>query len=116
MKSLMLGPKNPMRVVLLMTLVFEAIVCGLAVPVMILVDDVTGWVAALAGGAAALIAVVAAMMMRTPAVGYPLGWLAQLAGVWLGVFTTGMFVVGGLFLILWLISFLLGKRLEEQRR
>jgi hypothetical protein len=43
---------NPMRVVLLSVLIFEVIVFGLAVPVMILVSGVPPVAAALGGGGA----------------------------------------------------------------
>ena len=42
-----LSPGNPMRVVLMTVLIFEVIVYGLAVPVMIFISDVPG---AAAGG------------------------------------------------------------------
>ena len=108
-----LSPKNPMRVVLLAILAFEVIVFGLAVPVMILLSAVPGLTAGLAGGGAALLALVAAGLMRRP-LGYPLGWLAQLVGLGLGLLTSAMFIVGGMFLALWVLSFVLGKRLDEQ--
>ena len=108
-----LSPKNPMRVVLLAILAFEVIVFGLAVPVMILLSDVPGLTSGLAGGGAALLALVAAGLMRRP-LGYPLGWLTQLVGLGLGLLTSAMFIVGGMFLALWLLSFVLGKRLDEQ--
>jgi hypothetical protein len=108
-----LSPKNPMRVVLLSILVFEVIAFGLAVPVMILLSGVSGLAAGLAGGGAALLALVAAGLMRRP-LGYPLGWLTQLVGLGLGLLTSAMFIVGGMFLALWVLSFVLGKRLDEQ--
>lgn len=108
-----LSPRNPMRVVLLSILIFEVILFGLAVPVMITISDVPGLTAGLSAGSAALLALVAAGLMRRP-VGYPLGWLAQVAGLALGLLTTAMFLIGGMFAALWLVSFLLGKRLDEQ--
>ena len=110
-----LEPKNPMGVVLLSILAFEVIVFGLAIPVMILLSDVPGLTAGLAGGGAALLALVAAGMMRRP-VGYPLGWLTQAVGLGLGLLTPAMYLVGGMFLLLWLVTFVLGKRLDEQGR
>jgi hypothetical protein len=107
-----LSPKNPMRVVLLAILAFEVIVFGLAVPVMILLSDVPGLIAGLTGGGAALLALVAAGLMRRP-LGYPMGWLTQLVGLGLGLLTSAMFIVGGMFLALWVLSFVLGKRLDE---
>jgi len=108
-----LTPGNPMRVVLLSILLFEVIVYGLAIPVMILVSDVTAIWAASLGGGAALLALVAAALMRSPA-GYLVGWITQPVGVVLGFLTTAMFFVGAMFLGLWVVSFILGKRLDGQ--
>jgi uncharacterized protein DUF4233 len=108
-----LRPGNPMRVVLLTILLFEVVAFGLAIPVMILVSDVPAGYAAGLGGGAALLALVAAGLMRRPA-GYLVGWATQLVGVALGFLTTGMFLVGAMFLGLWVISFVLGKRLDGQ--
>jgi len=110
-----LTPKNPMRIVLLSLLLFQVIVFALAVPVMVRVSEVPTSTSVLFSGGAALLALVAAAMMRRP-VGYPLGWLTQLAGVALGVLTPAMVVVGLLFLALWVLTFVLGKRLEAQWR
>ena len=51
-------------------------------------------------------------LLRRP-IGYLVGWLAQLAGVALGLLTAPMFFVGGMFLVLWLVTFVLGKRLDN---
>lgn len=110
-----LSPTNPMRVVLLSILIFEVIAFGLAVPVMVQVSGVSASTATVFAGGAALLALVAAALMRRP-LGYPLGWLAQLAGIALGVLTTAMFVVGVVFLALWVTTFVLGKRLEAMWR
>lgn len=107
-----LSARNPMRVVLLSVLLFEAMIFGLAIPVMVLVSDVSAGTAAVFAGAAAVLALAAAGMFRRPA-GYPLGWATQLVGVALGLLTTPMYVIGGLFLALWLVTFLLGRRLDE---
>ena len=104
---------NPMRVVLLSILLFEIVVYGLAIPVMILVSDVPPAYAILLGGGAALLALVAAALLRRPA-GYLVGWIAQPAGVLLGFLTAPMFFVGAMFLALWVITFILGKRLDGQ--
>jgi Protein of unknown function (DUF4233) len=106
-----LTPGNPMRVVVLSVLIFEVIVFGLAVPVMILVSSVPAGVAGGLGGGAALLALVAAMLLRRPQ-GYAIGWLTQLVGVSLGVLTPGMFAVGGIFLAIWVLCFVLGKKLD----
>ncbi len=65
------------------------------------------------GGGAALLALVAAGMLRQPW-GYPLGWVAQIAGIALGLLTSAMFVVGAMFAAIWLISFVLGKKLDAR--
>ena len=104
---------NPMRVVLLTVLIFEVVVFGLAVPVMILVSAVSPALAGIGGGGAALLALVAAGLMRRP-VGYLVGWLTQPVGILLGLLTPAMFVVGMLFAGLWVLSFVLGRRLEGQ--
>ncbi len=108
-----LTPGNPMRVVLLSILLFEVVVYGLAIPVMILVSEVPAGYAIGFGGGAALLALVAAGLLRRPA-GYFVGWVTQPLGLMLGFLTAPMFFVGGMFLALWVISFILGKRLDGQ--
>ena len=108
-----LTAENPMRVVLLSVLFFEVIVIGLSIPVMILVSDVSPGLAGGFGGAAALLALVAAGTMRRP-LGYYLGWVTQPVGVLLGLLTVPMFVVGTMFLGLWVLGFVLGKRLDNR--
>jgi Protein of unknown function (DUF4233) len=108
-----LSTGNPMRVVLQTVLIFEVIVFGLAIPVMILISGVPAAAAAGFGSGAALLALLAAGLLRSR-VGYMLGWLAQLAGLALGFLTTTMFVVGALFTAVWVMSFLMGKRLDSQ--
>ena len=110
---LTLTAKNPMRVVLLSILFFEVVVFALAIPVMILVSHVAAAPAALLGSGAALLALVAAGMLRKT-VGYPIGWVAQLAGILLGLLTPAMYIVGGMFAGLWVLSFVLGKRLDAR--
>lgn len=111
----MLPRGNPMGGVLMATLVFEALVFGLAVPVMIMTASVDPLVASLAGGAGALLALVAAGTMRRPRVGYPLGWLTQVAALAMGALTYGMLVMGAVFGVLWVTCFVLGRRIEEHR-
>ena len=104
---------NPMRVVVLSVLIFEVIVFGLAVPVMILVSQVPAGLAVGFGGGAAALALIAASLLRTPH-GYAIGWLTQLVGVGLGVLTSTMFVVGGIFFAIWVLCFVLGKKLDTR--
>lgn len=108
-----LSAGNPMRVVLMTVLIFEMIVFGLAIPVMIFVSNVAGAAAAGFGSAAAVLALVAAGLLRS-GVGYVLGWLTQLAGLALGLLTSSMFIVGALLAAVWVLAFVLGKRLDSQ--
>ena len=110
-----LSPTNPMRIVLMTTLVFEVLVFGLAIPVMILVSAVPATRAGVCCGGAALLALVAAGLIRKP-VGYLIGWVTQVVAVALGVLTAPMYVVGGLFALLWVTSFVLGKRLDAAQQ
>ena len=107
-----LSTGNPMRVVLMMILIFEMIVFGLAIPVMIFVSNVPAAAAAGVAGAAAVLALVAAGLLRSR-IGYVLGWLAQLAGLALGLLTRSMFLVGAIFAGVWVLAFVLGKRLDS---
>lgn len=111
--SYTLPNSNPMRVVLLSVLIFEVVVFGLAAPVMILVSGVPADLAALGAGGAALLALVSAGLLRRP-VGYLLGWATQPIGILLGLLTPAMYVIGTLFAGLWVLSFVLGRRLEAQ--
>ena len=108
-----LSAGNPMRVVLMTVLIFEMVVFGLAIPVMIFISGVPAEAAGALGGAAAVLAVVAAALLRNR-VGYVLGWIAQVAGLALGLLTASMFIVGALFAAVWVLAFVLGKRLDSR--
>jgi hypothetical protein len=110
---IILSAGNPMRVVLMTVLIFEMIVFGLAIPVMIFISNVPAAAAAGFGAGAAVLALVAAGLLRS-GVGYVLGWLTQLAGLALGFLTTLMFVVGMLLAAVWVLAFVLGKRLDSR--
>jgi hypothetical protein len=110
---IILSPGNPMRVVLMIVLIFEVIVFGLAIPVMISVSNVPAAAAAGFAGGAAVLALVAAGLLRSR-VGFVLGWLVQLAGLALGLLTTSMFIVGAILAGVWLLAFVLGKRLDPR--
>jgi hypothetical protein len=111
-RAVTLSAGNPMRVVLLAILIFEVIAFGLAIPVMIRISQVSLGLAVGLGGGAALLALVAAGLLRGPA-GYLVGWSVQFLGVVLGFLTAPMFFVGAMFLALWLLTFILGKRLDR---
>lgn len=108
-----LAAGNPMMTVVRATLGFEVVAFALSIPVMTKVSQLPGLTAALAGGGSALLCLFAAGTVRK-VWGWGVAWLAQLAGIALGVLTPGMFVVGGLFAVLFVTTFVLGKRLEAR--
>lgn len=108
-----LAPDNPMTRVLSMSLWFQLVVFGLAIPGMIQVSDRSVPVAFVAGGAAMLLAAVAAGTLRRGP-GFYLGWLTQVVGIALGVLTPFMYLMGGVFALLWVIVFVLGRRLASR--
>jgi hypothetical protein len=67
------------------------------------------------GGAVALLCVLAAGLVRRGRAGYALGWVIQ--GVLLaGGFVLGaMFVIGGIFLLVWVSSLRVGARIDVER-
>lgn len=109
-----LNAGNPMVRVLTVTLIFEAIVFALSIAGMVQVSRLDPGRSVALGGAATLLALVAAGTMRRP-IGFPLGWLTQAVGVCLGFTTRWMFLMGGIFALLWVVSFVLGRRLDRAR-
>lgn len=107
----MLAAKNPMTKVMLSILVFEAVVFGLAIAGMIQVENVSVPVAVGTATGAAVLALVAAALLRRP-VGYVLGWATQGVAVGMGVLTPWMYWLGGMFALLWVVSFVLGRKIE----
>ena len=111
LSPLRLGPANPMNKVLLSILAFEAICCGLAIPGMIQVAGTSTGLAFAFGGTGMLLCLAAAGTLRR-GIGWVLGWAAQVVCVALGFAVDMMFVVGIMFLLLWELTFVLGRRLE----
>ncbi len=109
-----LVPNNPMNRVLMTILLFEAICCGLAIPGMIQVGAAPVGLSFGLGGTALVLCLAAAGTLRRP-IGWVLAWAAQLACVALGFAVSMMFAVGAMFFVLFLISFILGRRLEAAR-
>ncbi|WP_206661049.1 DUF4233 domain-containing protein [Propioniciclava flava] len=108
----MLRQGNPMIKTVSLTLIFEVIVCILAMPGMIQVSDVAIPLALGAGGVAALLPLIAAATLRTP-LGWVLAWVSQIACLALGLLTPWMYVVGGAFAALFVVEFVLGRRIES---
>jgi hypothetical protein len=97
----------------LAVLVFEAICFGLAIPGMIQVSGLSTGLAFGLGLSGVLLCLAAAGLLRR-SIGWPLAWLAQLAGIALGFAVPMMFAVGIMFLLLFVLSFVLGRRLEQR--
>lgn len=108
-------PNNPMCRAMMITLFLQMIALGLAIPVLIKLGGVsTGLTFATAGGTA-LLCLIAGALFRSP-VGYPLGWLAQLAGLCLGLVSPVMFVIGVIFTAVYVLAFVLGKKIDNAAR
>ncbi|HSN12220.1 MAG TPA: DUF4233 domain-containing protein [Propionibacteriaceae bacterium] len=106
-----LPPGNPMIRVLQVFLLLDVIVFALVIPGMIQVSDRSVLVSALSGGGAIVLALVAAATIRRGAVGFALGWLTQVVGIALGILTPFQLITGAVFAVLWVTTFVLGKRL-----
>lgn len=106
-----LVPANPMTRVLRSLLAFQAIVYALSVAGMIQVSALAVGPSFVYGLGGAALALLAAALLSSP-VGYPLAWATQVVGIALGFATDMMFWVGGMFALLWVMTFVLGRRLE----
>jgi hypothetical protein len=95
-------------------LTLEAIILGLAVPVMISVEDVSKPLALTAGLGLALLCIVTAGALRRPQA-YLVGHIIQLGAIALGFLVTIMFFVGAMFAALWFGAFFLGRRIEDDK-
>ncbi|MDA8439863.1 MAG: DUF4233 domain-containing protein [Propionibacterium sp.] len=107
-----LVPGNPMIRVLSLQLLFDVVVFGLAYPGMVIVSNVGALPAGLAAGGAAVLAIASAATLRRPT-GWPLAWATQLSGILLGLLTPMMYLVGAIFALIWVMSFVLGRRIDR---
>jgi hypothetical protein len=95
-------------------LTLESIALGLTTPVLVTVADVAlGTALALGLGLAVACLVVAGLLRRPWA--YVLGWAIQVAAIGLGLLVPMMFVLGGIFAVLWGTADLLGRKIERER-
>jgi len=94
-------------------LVVEAIVVGLAIPVAVSVSDVDASTAVPVGLAVAVACVTAAALLRRGSVGYRLGSVLQVMAVGLGFVVPEMFILGGIFALLWFLTLRLGREVEQ---
>ncbi len=107
-------PRSPRRGMCAAVLTLEAIALGLTAPVMISVAGVaTGTALAIGLGLAVSCVLVAGMLRREWA--YLAGWVIQVAAVGLGFVVPLMFVLGGIFALLWGTADQLGRKIERER-
>lgn len=98
-----------MRVLGSAVLTMEFFVMGFA---LLLAKNSHSGSALLVGGLIALLLLLNAGIMKRR-VGWVIGSILQVALVWYGVVVTTMFFLGGLFALLWVSAFFIGRRGEE---
>ncbi len=96
-------------------LTLEAIVIFLAIPVAIAISDVNAEAAVPTGLGVTLLALVAVALLGKP-IGWWLGWFVQVLAVAMGFVVPAMFVLGGLFTLLWFFTLRVGKQVEAAQR
>ena len=106
--------KSPRRGMCAAVLSLEAIALGLTTPVMISVSDVRTATALSVGIGLLVACVLVAGLLRRPWA-YVLGWAIQIAAVALGFVVGIMFVLGGIFALLWGLADGLGRKIERER-
>ena len=95
-------------------LFLEAVVLGLSTPVMISVESIDTSRALWIGLGLTVACLLVAGLLRKPWA-YGLGWAIQVAAVALGFLVTTMFVLGGIFLLLWLAAVRIGRLIDTDR-
>jgi hypothetical protein len=106
--------RSPRRGMCAAVLALEAITLGLTTPVMISVSDVSTGAAVGIGVGLLVACLLVAGMLRRPWA-YTLGWAIQVAAVALGFVVGIMFVLGGIFALLWGMADVLGRRIDRER-
>lgn len=110
-----LSPTNPLRTTLMSVLLFELVVYWLAFAGMVQVSEVPVATALVWTAAASALALAGAFGLRR-GWGYAFGWAAQAAGIALGLLTPWMYAMGIIFALIWIMSFVLGRRLDARRQ
>jgi len=106
--------RSPRRGMCAAVLSLEAITLGLTTPVLITIADVDAGTAVAVGLGLALVCLLLAGMLRAEWA-YALGWLVQVAAIALGFAIPLMFLLGGIFALLWGSAYFLGRRIERER-
>ena len=94
----------------------EAIVVLLAIPVVVVVGTVpvAPWVG-IAGGVTLAIALIVVARYVTRPWAIPVGWGLQVLVVLTGILAPAMFIVGGIFALLWGVAIRLGRQVDQAR-
>lgn len=106
--------RSPRRGMCAAILSLEAIVLGLTTPVLITIADVSLGVSLGIGLGLAVVCLLLAGMLRREWA-YGAGWAVQAAAVALGFVIPLMFVLGGIFALLWGTADFLGRKIERER-
>lgn len=106
-----------MRVLGAAVLSLEAIVVILAIPVVVVVGTVPvpPWLGISVGVILALALLVLARYVTRPWA-IPVGWVLQALVVLTGVLAPAMFIVGGIFALLWGVAIRLGRQVDQSAR
>lgn len=106
--------KSPRRGMCAAVLGLEGIVLGLTTPVMIAIADIATPTALVVGlGLCVVCFVLSGMLRRRWA--YHAGWVVQIAAILLGLVIPMMFVLGGIFALLWGFADGLGRKIDRER-
>ncbi|GAA4535419.1 MULTISPECIES: DUF4233 domain-containing protein [Nonomuraea] len=89
----------------------EAIVVGLATPVMITIGGITPALAVTTGIGLAVFCVIATGLLKRP-IGYVLGSVAQVLAIAMGFLVPAMFFLGTIFAALWVTAIIVARRVE----
>ena len=106
--------RSPRRGMCAAVLGLEAIVLGLTTPVMISIADVATATALWVGLGLCVVCFLLSGMLRRPWAYYA-GWAVQVAAILLGIVIPLMFVLGGIFALLWGMADGLGRKIERER-
>lgn len=95
-------------------LFLEAVVLGLSTPVMISVESVDRTRALWIGLGLTVACLLTAGLLRKPWA-YAIGWAIQFAAIGLGLEVSAMYVLGAIFLLLWLTAVRLGRTIDRDK-
>jgi Protein of unknown function (DUF4233) len=106
--------RSPKRGMCAAILSLEAVVLGLTTPVMINLAHVRWQTALWIGLGLCVACLLLAGLLRWEAA-YLVGWVIQIAAIALGFVVPMMFVIGGIFALLWGTAYFLGRKIERER-